>query len=149
MRGRDLIMWPEGQWEASQKIALGGDRQTDRYIQAWTSRLLESIGLRFNSLKKGQSLGFFCLKLHSGWRLMGTQPFIIRYSGAVLKFREFQSQILLRFLNYNDPTDSLPMECQPCSIIKAYPFLPPSCPSLLPLLIAAPPFIMKQRGPNT
>ena len=30
MRGRDLVMWPEGQWEASKKTALeGANRHTD------------------------------------------------------------------------------------------------------------------------
>ena len=31
MRGRDLVMWSEGQWEASTKTAPdGADRQTDK-----------------------------------------------------------------------------------------------------------------------
>ena len=29
IRGLELIMWPEGQWEASKKITWKGDRQTD------------------------------------------------------------------------------------------------------------------------
>ena len=29
MRGRDLVMWPEGQWEALKKIAWEGDKHTD------------------------------------------------------------------------------------------------------------------------
>ena len=50
-----MIMWSDGQWEASKKIAWGGDRQTDRqiYRQIYklTSQLLERNGLRADSLK--------------------------------------------------------------------------------------------------
>ena len=51
MRGRDLIMGPEGQWEDSKKIAWEGERQKDIYIYKLTSRLQERIGLRADSLK--------------------------------------------------------------------------------------------------
>ena len=38
MRGRDLVMWSEGQWEASKKTSLDGtDRQTDM-ATLWPTR---------------------------------------------------------------------------------------------------------------
>ena len=40
MRGRDLIMWSEGQWEASKKDTWKGDRYTDKL----TLQLYERIG---------------------------------------------------------------------------------------------------------
>ena len=40
-----LIMWPEGQWEASKKLHEKGTEYT------WTLRIYERIGLRANSLK--------------------------------------------------------------------------------------------------
>ena len=45
-------MWPEGQWEASKKFAWGGDRHVHKQTDTRTSRLLERIGLRADSLKK-------------------------------------------------------------------------------------------------
>ena len=37
MRGRDLIMWSEDQWEASKKIAWEGDKQTDGHVDSLTN----------------------------------------------------------------------------------------------------------------
>ena len=51
MRGRDLVMWSEGQWEASKKTAWEGDKHTNKHTDKRTSRLLERIGLRADSLK--------------------------------------------------------------------------------------------------
>ena len=45
MRGRDLVLWSEGQWEASKKTAHNGaDRQTDRRTLRRTWRLLDHLG---------------------------------------------------------------------------------------------------------
>ena len=38
MRGRDLVMWPEGQWETSKKIAWEGDIQTYIHTDIATTR---------------------------------------------------------------------------------------------------------------
>ena len=45
MRGRDLVMWSEGQWEASKKITWKGDIYINIYgLYRRTSRLYERIG---------------------------------------------------------------------------------------------------------
>ena len=46
MRGLKLIMWSQGQWEASKKIALKGDKQVDNDEDdnTRTSRLLDQLG---------------------------------------------------------------------------------------------------------
>ena len=38
MRGLKLIMWSEGQWEASKKIPWEGDTQTHRHTDIATTR---------------------------------------------------------------------------------------------------------------
>ena len=38
----DLVMWPVGQWEASKKIAWGGDTQTDRQTDGHRDSMTES-----------------------------------------------------------------------------------------------------------
>ena len=47
MRGQDLIMWSEGQWEASKKIAWGGDKQT------------HNSGTDFATTRKNRPKGWF------------------------------------------------------------------------------------------
>ena len=44
MRGRDLVMWSDDQWEASKKIAWEGDKQTDRQTDTQTLWLLDQLG---------------------------------------------------------------------------------------------------------
>ena len=56
MRGRDLIMWSEGKWEALKKIVCKGDK-IDTYGR--TLRLLDQSGPRADSVKSSCLKGFW------------------------------------------------------------------------------------------